>query len=73
MWCWNHSSTNCILSQEVIGVKSLACIKIYVHNGGCEVMCGVLVVYVDGAAAIYTGHSFFTLNCKVQSLLDLYL
>ena len=36
MWCGKYSPTNCILSREVIGVKSIACIKIYVQTGGCS-------------------------------------
>lgn len=38
MWCGNYSSTNCILSREVIGVKSIASIKIYVLSGSCRVI-----------------------------------
>lgn len=48
MWCWNYSSTNCILSREVIGVTSIACIKIYVPSGSCWVIystrCFMLMV-----------------------------
>jgi len=54
MWCGNYSPTNCIFSQEVIGVKSIACIKIYVQTGGCSVIYSALMVYVDGVPAQFT-------------------
>lgn len=62
MWCWNYSLTDCILSREVIGVKSIACVKIYVQSGGCLVIYSALIVYVDSILAQFTSAILFYLE-----------
>lgn len=53
---------HCILSWEVIGVKSIACIKIYVQSGGCLVIYSALMFYVDGVLAQFTSAILFYLE-----------
>lgn len=62
MWFWNYSSTNCILSREVIGVKSIACSKIYVRSGSCWVIYSTGALCWRWTDTIYTSRSFFPLE-----------